>query len=94
MNVVIFGKGLGKPRQLNLSGPLAAAAVLLVAGVVAAASFAGGHWYAAATGSGVSSNELDPSDTGGPSMSPPSCWRRFARKTKTHSTRWHSASHR
>ena len=58
MNVVIFGKGLGKPRQLSLSGPLAVAAALLVAGVVTAAGFAGGQWYAAATGSGVSSNEL------------------------------------
>lgn len=58
MNVVIFGKGLGQPRQLSLSGPLAVTAVLLFVGVVTAAGFAGGHWYAAATGSGVSSNEL------------------------------------
>jgi murein DD-endopeptidase MepM/ murein hydrolase activator NlpD len=58
MNVVIFGKGLGQPRQLSLSGPLAAAAALVFAGVVSAVGFAGGHWYAAATGSGVSSNEL------------------------------------
>jgi murein DD-endopeptidase MepM/ murein hydrolase activator NlpD len=58
MNVVIFGKGLGQPRQLSLSGPLAVTAVLLLVGVVTAAGFAGGHWYAAATGSGVSSNEL------------------------------------
>ena len=58
MNVVIFGKGLGQPRQLSLSGPLAVAAVLLFAGVITAAGFAGGHWYAGVTGSGVSSNEL------------------------------------
>ena len=58
MNVVIFGKGLGKARQLNLSGPLATVAVLLFAGVVGMAAFAGGHWYAASTGSGVSSGEL------------------------------------
>jgi murein DD-endopeptidase MepM/ murein hydrolase activator NlpD len=58
MNVVIFGKGLGKPRQLNLSGPLAAATVVLIAGAVAAAGFAGGRWHAAATGSGVSSERL------------------------------------
>ena len=58
MNVVIFGKGLGKPRQLSLSGPLAAAAVLLIAGLIAAVGFGGGHWYAAKTGSGVSSGEL------------------------------------
>jgi murein DD-endopeptidase MepM/ murein hydrolase activator NlpD len=58
MNVVIFGKGLGRPRQLSLSGPLAAAAILFAVGIISAAGFAGGHWYAAATGSGVSSNEL------------------------------------
>ena len=58
MNVVIFGKGLGQPRQLSLSGPLAAAVILLVAGIISAVGFAGGHWHAAATGSGVSSGEL------------------------------------
>jgi hypothetical protein len=58
MNVVIFGKGLGKARQLSLSGPLAAAAALLIAGLVGAIGYAGGHWYAAKTGSGVSSAEL------------------------------------
>ena len=58
MNVVIFGKGLGKPRQLSLSGPLAGAAVVLIAGLVAAVGFTGGHWYSAKTGSGVSTSEL------------------------------------
>jgi murein DD-endopeptidase MepM/ murein hydrolase activator NlpD len=58
MNVVIFGKGLGQPRQLNLSGPTAAVAVLLIAGLISMIGFAGGHWYAAKTGSGVSSMEL------------------------------------
>ena len=58
MNVVIFGKGLGKPRQLSLSGPLAGAAILLVAGVVSALGFAGGYLYSSANGSGVSSQEL------------------------------------
>ncbi len=58
MNVVIFGKGLGKPRQLSLSGPVAAAAIVLIAGTITAAGVAGGRWYAAATGSGVSSGEF------------------------------------
>ena len=58
MNVVIFGKGLGQPRQLSLSGPMAVATMLVLAGIITAAGFAGGHWYAAATGSGVSSGEL------------------------------------
>jgi len=58
MNVVIFGKGLGKPRQLSLSGPAAAAVVLFTAGLIGAIGFGGGHWFAAKTGSGVSSAEL------------------------------------
>ena len=58
MNVVIFGKGLGKPRQLNLSGLAAGLIAVLIGGVVSAIGFAGGYWYSSATGSGVSSNEL------------------------------------
>lgn len=58
MNVVIFGKGLGKPRQFNLSG--VTAGVVVIAGVVilGALSFAGGYLYSSATGSGVSATEL------------------------------------
>ena len=59
MNVVIFGKGFGKPRQLSLSGPMAGAAAVVFAVVVMAAGFAGGHWYSSQTGSGVSSGELE-----------------------------------
>lgn len=58
MNVVIFGKGFGKTRQLNLSGPLAGVAVAVVAAVVMSAGFAGGYWYSSLTGSGVSTSEL------------------------------------
>ena len=58
MNVVIFGKGLGKPRQLNLSGWSAGLVAVVVAGVVSAFGFAGGYWYSSTTGSGVSSTEL------------------------------------
>ena len=58
MNVVIFGKGLGKPRQLSLSGPSALAVVVLIAGIVAAIGFAGGQWHAAWTSSDVSSAEF------------------------------------
>lgn len=58
MNVVIFGKGLGKPRQLNLSGVTAALSGIAVVGVLALASFAGGFLYSSKTGSGVSTNEL------------------------------------
>lgn len=58
MNVVIFGKGLGRPRQLNLSGLSASLIAVAVVGVFGALSFAGGHWYSSITGSGVSQNEL------------------------------------
>lgn len=58
MNVVIFGKGFGKPRQLNLSGPAAGTVALIGAFFVVSAGFAGGYWYSAKTGSGVSMAEL------------------------------------
>ncbi len=54
MNVVIFGKGFGKPRQLNLSGPVAWTAVAVFASIVTVAGFAGGYFYSTQTGSGVS----------------------------------------
>ncbi len=58
MNVVIFGKGLGRPRQLNLSGFSACLIAIAVVGVLGALSFAGGYWYSSMTGSGVSQTEL------------------------------------
>lgn len=53
MNVVIFGKGFGKPRQINLSGTAATAVAILVAGVLCCGAFAGGSWYSARSGSGL-----------------------------------------
>ena len=58
MNVVIFGKGFGKPRQLTLSGPKAGFVAVLAVAFVMCVGFAGGHWYSSATGSGVSTSEL------------------------------------
>lgn len=58
MNVVIFGKGFGKPRQINLSGRSAALVASLVIGVLGSAAFVGGYWYSAHTGSGVSLGEV------------------------------------
>jgi len=58
MNVVIFGKGLGRPRQLSLSGWSAGLVAVFVAAIVCGAGFAGGYWYSAATGSGISATEL------------------------------------
>ena len=58
MNVVIFGKGFGKPRQLNLSGLSASIAALLCAGAVCVAAFTGGYLYSTHTGSGISISEV------------------------------------
>jgi murein DD-endopeptidase MepM/ murein hydrolase activator NlpD len=54
MNVVIFGKGFGRPRQINLSGTAATAVAVLAAGVLCCGAFAGGFWYSTRTGSGMS----------------------------------------
>jgi len=54
MNVVIFGKGLGKARQLNLSGQRATAFVAVCMAVLGGCGFAVGYWYSSMTGSGVS----------------------------------------
>jgi murein DD-endopeptidase MepM/ murein hydrolase activator NlpD len=59
MNVVIFGRGFGKPRQLNLSGSAAVAAALAITGGICCAAFAGGYWYAAHNGSGLSKGEIE-----------------------------------
>jgi len=59
MNVVIFGKGFGKPRQLSLSGSSAGLAAAVVAFVVMGAGFAGGYLYSTSNGSGVSTDELN-----------------------------------
>lgn len=58
MNVVIFGKGFGRPRQLNLSGWSAAAVGMLITGALCALAFMGGHWQSTRTGSGVSVSEV------------------------------------
>ena len=58
MNVVIFGKGLGKPRQWNLSGLAACLIGLAVVAVLGGISFAGGYFYSSYTGSGVSRSQV------------------------------------
>lgn len=58
MNVVIFGKGLGKSRQINVSGWMAgimATCATLVLGVM---GFGVGYLYATQTGSGVSADTV------------------------------------
>lgn len=58
MNVVMFGKGFGRPRQVNLSGRSAAIYALLIIGLLGSLAFAGGYLYSAHTGSGVSFNTV------------------------------------
>jgi murein DD-endopeptidase MepM/ murein hydrolase activator NlpD len=58
MNVVIFGKGFGKPRQLNLSGRMAGALTAVIFGILGSAMFGAGYWYSAQTGSGISQAEV------------------------------------
>lgn len=59
MNIVIFGTGFGKPRQLNLSGLTIGLIAVAVSGVLGVLSFVGGYWYSARTVSGVSLSELE-----------------------------------
>ena len=54
MNVVVFGKSFGKPRQINLSGTHAWAAAIAFSLIVSVIGFTGGYWYSSITGSGVS----------------------------------------
>ena len=58
MNIVIFGKGLGRPRQISLSGVTTGVAVAAVAVILGGLSFAGGYWFSARTGSGVSESDF------------------------------------
>lgn len=58
MNVVIFGKGFGRPRQVNLSGRSAGLYTLMFAAIFGSLAFAGGYFYSAYTGSGVSFTEV------------------------------------
>lgn len=58
MNVVIFGKGFGRPRQVNLSGRSAAIYAILFVAFCGSLAFAGGYLYSAHTGSGVSFNAV------------------------------------
>jgi murein DD-endopeptidase MepM/ murein hydrolase activator NlpD len=58
MNVVIFGKGFGKPRQLNLSGGTVVAAALAMTGCLCCVAFAGGYWYSAQNDSAFTSEDV------------------------------------
>lgn len=57
MNVVIFGQGFGKPRQINLRGATALLCGFLALAVIGGGAFYGGFLYSKATGSGISLDE-------------------------------------
>lgn len=59
MNVVIFGKALGSPRQISLTGVTAGLSITVIAGLIISAGFAAGSWHASRTGAGISTDELD-----------------------------------
>jgi murein DD-endopeptidase MepM/ murein hydrolase activator NlpD len=59
MNVVIFGKGLGSTRQLNLTGVTASLAIGTVASLIVGIGFAAGSWHASRNGAGISTDELN-----------------------------------
>lgn len=57
MNVVIFGQGFGKPRQLNLKGGTAIACALLLAAGIGGGAFLGGIVFSKMNGAGISLEE-------------------------------------
>jgi len=58
MNVVIFGNGFGKARQVSLSGGACAVIAVGFAVLLMSIAFAGGYRVSTVTGSGVSVSEL------------------------------------
>jgi len=58
MNVVVFGKGFGKPRQVHLSGRKTLAIAAALAGVIGTFMFTAGYIYSAQNGSGLSQADV------------------------------------
>lgn len=54
MNVVVFGKGFGQPRQVTFTGRAAAGVAVLFSGAIAAFAFALGYWHSSVNSSDVS----------------------------------------
>ena len=59
MNILIFPSARRQPRQLSLSTVSVTGLALLTIGLLGTLGFAGGYWYSATTGSGVSAGELE-----------------------------------
>jgi len=59
MNVVFFGKGFGKTRQISLSGRAVVASTILLGALLCSCAFFGGYVYSGLKGSGVSREAAD-----------------------------------
>jgi murein DD-endopeptidase MepM/ murein hydrolase activator NlpD len=59
MNVVIFGKGLASPRQVNLTALTAGSAIAVIAALIVGLGYAAGSWHAEQNGSGISVGALE-----------------------------------
>lgn len=59
MNVVIFGKGFGKPRQVSLTGRSVTAIAIVFCGLLCSGAFMVGYIYSSFNGSGVSFDEAE-----------------------------------
>ena len=58
MDVVIFGKGLASPRQVNLTGLTVGSGIIAFAVLIIGIGFAAGSWHAERNGSGLGVDEL------------------------------------
>jgi len=54
MNVVIFGKGFGRPRQISLTGRSLALLGTVCSAALCSVAFFAGYLYSSQTGSGIS----------------------------------------
>ncbi len=58
MNVVVFGRGFGQPRQLNLTGVKAGLGIAAITAVIIGVGFMAGSLHSTYNGSGVSNDAL------------------------------------
>ena len=58
MNVVVFGRGFGQPRQLNLTGMKAGLGLAVVTAIIIGVGFTAGSLHSTYNGSGVSNDKL------------------------------------
>ncbi len=58
MNVVVFGRGFGQPRQLNLTGMKAGLGLAVVTAIIIGVGFTAGSLHSTYNGSGVSNYKL------------------------------------